>query len=370
MEIDTIALETLAGQMSDRILPEADEAAAAFRLFFTIVARLRAPDGCPWDLAQTPMSIRGNIIEEAYELAEAITENDSAHIKEENGDLYLLATMVGYMSQQEGRYHVAEALREAARKLIRRHPHVFGDSTADSPEQVVEQWNDIKERIEGRRKKDSLLDEVHRHLPPLEKAYKIQKKAAKAGFDWQKREDIWLKLAEEMEELKTAAAGAEPAGPDAKDANSPGTDSAGAERPDRKASFAAGAPIANPDALEEEFGDLLFTVINAARLYGIDPTIALHRSNEKFSRRFRHVEARMKARHLAMSPENMAQMDEFWDEAKRAEDGARAGNAQREEDSLGAQGTQPGEHAQHAEQAQFNEHAQPVSHQDIPRSLA
>jgi len=346
MEIDTIPLETLAGQMSEQILPEAEQAAAAFKLFFTIVARLRAPDGCPWDLAQTPTSIRGNIIEEAYELAEAITENDSAHIKEENGDLYLLATMVGYMSQQEGRYHVAEALREAARKLIRRHPHVFGDSTVDSPEQVVEQWNDIKERIEGRRKKDSLLDEVHRHLPPLEKAYKIQKKAAKAGFDWQKREDIWLKLAEEMEELKTAAGNAESAG----------ADSAGAEPAGREASFDAGAPIANPDALEEEFGDLLFTVINAARLYGVDPTIALHRSNEKFSRRFRHVEARMKASHLAMAPEHMTQMDAFWDEAKRAEDGARADNARRAEDGLRAQGTQP------------TEHAQPASRLDIPRS--
>jgi len=346
MEIDTIPLETLAGQMSEQILPEAEQAAAAFKLFFTIVARLRAPDGCPWDLAQTPTSIRGNIIEEAYELAEAITENDSAHIKEENGDLYLLATMVGYMSQQEGRYYVAEALREAARKLIRRHPHVFGDSTVDSPEQVVEQWNDIKERIEGRRKKDSLLDEVHRHLPPLEKAYKIQKKAAKAGFDWQKREDIWLKLAEEMEELKTAADNAESAG----------ADSAGAEPAGREASFDAGAPIANPDALEEEFGDLLFTVINAARLYGVDPTIALHRSNEKFSRRFRHVEARMKASHLAMAPEHMTQMDAFWDEAKRAEDGARADNARRAEDGLRAQGTQP------------TEHAQPASRLDIPRS--
>ncbi|MGB9685171.1 MAG: nucleoside triphosphate pyrophosphohydrolase [Rectinema subterraneum] len=359
MEIDTIPLETLAGQMSEQILPEAEEAAAAFKLFFTIVARLRAPDGCPWDLAQTPTSIRGNIIEEAYELAEAITENDSAHIQEENGDLYLLATMVGYMSQQEDRYHVADALREAARKLIRRHPHVFGDSTVDSPEQVVEQWNDIKERVEGRRKKDSLLDEVHRHLPPLEKAYKIQKKAAKVGFDWQKREDIWIKLAEEMEELKTAAGNAEPAG----------ADNAGAEPAGRGAGSATdattappdanagrGAFIANPDALEEEFGDLLFTVINAARLYGVDPTIALHRSNEKFSRRFRHVEARMKASHLAMAPEHMTQMDAFWDEAKRAEDGARADSARRAEDSLRARGTQP------------TEHAQPASRLDIPRS--
>jgi tetrapyrrole methylase family protein/MazG family protein len=290
MDLDSNSLQAIAGQTFEQILPDAEKTAEAFKLFYTVVARLRAPDGCPWDLEQTPSSIRGNIIEEAYELAEAITENDNPHIEEETGDLYLLATMVAYMGQQEGRYTVADSLCEGARKLIRRHPHVFGESDIHSPDQVVRQWNEIKERVEGRRKKDSLLDEVHRHLPPLEKAYKLQKKAAKAGFDWQNSHDIWNKLEEELAELKQARAASEENAPD------------------------------SGDALEEEFGDLLFTVINAARLYGIDPSIALHRANEKFSRRFRHVETRMKQNHLAMSPEYFEQMDAFWNEAKREED--------------------------------------------------
>jgi len=288
MDFDSNSLQTIAGQSHEQILPDAERTAEAFKLFYTVVARLRARDGCPWDLEQTPSSIRGNIIEEAYELAEAITENDSPHMKEETGDLYLLATMVAYMSQQEGRYTVADALYEGARKLIRRHPHVFGEAEVKSPDQVVQQWNEIKERVEGRRKKDSLLDEVHRHLPPLEKAYKLQKKAAKVGFDWKTSQDIWHKLEEELAELEHARIASEDA-PDAR------------------------------DALEEEFGDLLFTVVNAARLYDVDPSIALHRANEKFSRRFRHVETRMKENHLAMSPEHMEQMDAFWDEAKRKE---------------------------------------------------
>jgi len=125
MNYDSHSLQTIAGQTYDQILPDAERTAEAFKLFYTVVARLRARDGCPWDLEQTPSSIRGNIIEEAYELAEAITEDDNSHIKEETGDLYLLATMVAYMSQQEGRYTVAEALHESAGKLIRRHPHVF-----------------------------------------------------------------------------------------------------------------------------------------------------------------------------------------------------------------------------------------------------
>lgn len=289
MNYDSHALQTIAGQTYDQILPDAERTAEAFKLFYTVVARLRARDGCPWDLEQTPSSIRGNIIEEAYELAEAITEDDNSHIKEETGDLYLLATMVAYMSQQEGRYTVAEALHESASKLIRRHPHVFGEAEVHSPDQVVQQWNEIKERVEGRRKKDSLLDEVHRHLPPLEKAYKLQKKAAKVGFDWENRQDIWQKIEEELVELghvRTAS---------------------GEESPDTK------------DALEEEFGDLLFTVVNAARLYGIEPSIALHRANEKFSRRFRHIEMRMKENHLALSPDHMEQMDAFWNEAKQKE---------------------------------------------------
>ena len=270
----------LAGQNASSIVPTSLKAADSFATLYTIIARLRAPDGCPWDREQSPASIRNNIVEEAYELVEAITEKDSGHVREEAGDLYMLATMVAYMFEEEKSFSVAQALDAVSEKLVRRHPHVFGDSEVDTPDAVVEQWNAIKEQKEGRRKKDSLLDEVPRHLPPLERAYKIQKKAAKVGFDWTHIDSVWDKIEEELKESRDAF--------DAKDG----------------------------DELESEIGDLLYSVINLARFSGIDPTVALQRTNEKFSHRFRHVEKRMKEEGLPLAHEQMAAMDRFWEEAK------------------------------------------------------
>ena len=280
MHATTAARGELAGLTAETIMPAALKAADSFATLYAIIARLRAPDGCPWDREQSPSSIRNNIVEEAYELVEAITEKDADHIREESGDLFLLATMAAYMFEQEGSFTVAQALDSVSEKLVRRHPHVFGDSDADSPDAVVEQWNRIKEQKEGRRKKDSLLDEVPRHLPPLERAYKIQKKAAKVGFDWTRLDSVWDKIEEELRESREAF--------DAKDG----------------------------EELESEIGDLLYSVINLARFTGIDPAIALQRTNEKFSHRFRHVEKRMKEEGLPMSREHMERMDAFWEEAK------------------------------------------------------
>jgi tetrapyrrole methylase family protein/MazG family protein len=184
------------------------------------------------------------------------------------------------MFEEEKSFSVAQALDAVSEKLVRRHPHVFGDSDVDTPDAVVEQWNKIKEQKEGRRKKDSLLDEVPRHLPPLERAYKIQKKAAKVGFDWTHIDSVWDKIEEELKESRDAF--------DSKDG----------------------------DELESEIGDLLYSVINLARFSGIDPAIALQRTNEKFSHRFRHVEKRMKEEGLPLAHEHMAKMDGFWEEAK------------------------------------------------------
>jgi len=280
MHATTAARGELAGLTAETIMPAALKAADSFATLYAIIARLRAPDGCPWDREQSPSSIRNNIVEEAYELVEAITEKDADHIREESGDLFLLATMAAYMYEQEGSFTVAQALDSVSEKLVRRHPHVFGDSDADSPDAVVEQWNRIKEQKEGRRKKDSLLDEVPRHLPPLERAYKIQKKAAKVGFDWTRLDSVWDKIEEELRESREAF--------DAKDG----------------------------EDLDSEIGDLLYSVINLARFTGIDPAIALQRTNEKFSHRFRHVEKRMKEAGLPMSREHMESMDGFWEEAK------------------------------------------------------
>jgi tetrapyrrole methylase family protein/MazG family protein len=271
-------------------IPAGGEAAAAYGRLYSIVARLRAPDGCPWDREQTPKSLRGSVVEEAYELVEAIDEEDAAHVAEEAGDLFLLATMIPYMHEEAGEFSVADVLNGIGDKLVRRHPHVFGDASADTPDEVLKQWNEIKEKVEGRRRKDSLLDEVSRALPPLERAFKLQKKAAKVGFNWTEAAAVWAKAREELEEARQACE-----------------------------AIGGGAQGGGREALEEELGDLLFSAVNLARFLEVDPGLALHAANEKFSRRFRHVEKRMAESGAELAAANMAEMDAFWDEAKRAE---------------------------------------------------
>jgi tetrapyrrole methylase family protein/MazG family protein len=260
------------------------KAGEAFAAFYKIVARLRAPDGCPWDREQTVTSLRGNLIEEAYELVEAIDEGESPHVREEIGDLFLVATMMAYIHEESSDFSVAEVLDSVSEKLVRRHPHVFGTARADTSEEVLRQWDEIKEKVEGRAKKDSVLDEVPKSLPPLERAYKMQKKAAKVGFDWKAAPDVWDKIREELSESERACEEA-----------SRGCDQA---------------------ALEGEIGDLLFSVLNVSRFLGVNPSLALQRTNEKFSRRFRYVEKRMAEEGEAMGRENFERMDALWDEAK------------------------------------------------------
>jgi len=282
-----------------------DAAAAAFGELYAIVARLRAPDGCPWDREQTPRSMRGAIVEEAYELVEAIDELDPAHTAEEAGDLVLNILMVAYMHEEAGDFSVAGSLGLIAEKLVRRHPHVFGDAKADTSEKVLAQWAEIKEKVEGRPKKDSILDGVSKALPTLERAWKLQKKAAKAGFDWPDSEGPWAKAHEELDEIHDAVLAAE-------------ADAA------RRADAAAAAVDEGPDPrLEEEIGDLIFSIVNISRAHGVDPSLALARANEKFTRRFRHVEKRMAEQGLEMKRGALDTMDAFWEEAKKLEKEAR-----------------------------------------------
>lgn len=255
----------------------------SFERLYSIIRKLRSPDGCPWDREQTPESLRGNLLEEAYELVEAIDEKDPGHIQEEAGDLYLLVTMIAYMYEEKGDFTVADSLLGISEKLIRRHPHVFGDSEASTPDAVIVQWNKIKETVEGRRPKDSVLDQVSRALPPLERSYKIQKKAAKTGFDWNDVRDAFAKLREETDEAEEAKA-------------------AGDAR-----------------ALEAEMGDLLFSVVNVSRHLGIDPSIALHGAVERFSSRFRYMEKAMISEGTELCSRNLERMDRFWNDAKRLE---------------------------------------------------
>jgi len=264
--------------------------AEAFAKLFEIVVRLRGPGGCPWDQEQTPLTLRGDLIEETYECVEAIDERDPSHVKEELGDLFLLVTMLAYMHEQDGHFTVTGVLQDLSEKLIRRHPHVFAvnnDKTKASlsSEEVLRNWAKIKVEQEGRKPKDSLLDEVPRGLPPLDRAWKLQKKAAKAGFDWPDAAGVIGKIKEELGEAEAVIAAA-------------------ASSPDNT-------------ALEEELGDLLFSVVNLCRFFKIEPSVALQRTNIKFTERFKHVEKRMKETGQEMNDGNLEVMDQYWNDAKK-----------------------------------------------------
>ena len=175
-----------------------------FEHLYEIVKTLCGPGGCPWDREQTPYSLRTNLVEEAYEVVSAIEEGDDENLQEELGDLMLVATMMACIKEQDGAFTVADALEEICEKLVRRHPHVFGDAKKNTPDEVIEQWNHIKENIEGKKYQHSVLERVPRTLPPLERALEIQKKVSKVGFDWGNVGPVWAKLQEEIDELKEA----------------------------------------------------------------------------------------------------------------------------------------------------------------------
>ncbi|MCL2805406.1 MAG: nucleoside triphosphate pyrophosphohydrolase [Treponema sp.] len=255
-----------------------------FQALYDTIAKLRSPEGCKWDREQTPSTLRGALVEETYECLEAIDNNDTAHIAEELGDIFLLATMLGYMFEQESKFSVADVLTGINEKLIRRHPHVFGDVKVKDTSEILDNWAAIKVQ-EGRKPKDSILDEVSSGIPPMDRSYALQKKAAKAGFDWQDVNGVIEKIAEELEEVREEHA-------------------------------INGVPGGNRNQLEEELGDLLFSVINLCRFLKIDPSVALNRTNSKFIERFKHVEKKMKETGQEMKQENLDIMESFWNEAK------------------------------------------------------
>jgi tetrapyrrole methylase family protein/MazG family protein len=258
-------------------------ASESFKALYDTVIRLRAPDGCKWDREQTPSTLRGALVEETYECLEAIDNNDAAHIAEELGDLFLLATMISYMHEEEGKFSTADVLSKVNEKLIRRHPHVFGDVKVKNTSEILDNWDRIKIEQEGRKPKDSILDEVSASLPPADRAYSLQKKAAKAGFDWLNEDGVIAKIKEELEEVRTAIADNGQTG---------------------------------QAVVEEELGDLLFSVINLCRFLKVEPSVALRRTNSKFIERFGYVEKKMKEAGQEMKKENLEQMDKYWEESK------------------------------------------------------
>ena len=305
----------------------ADKTAAAYKRLYETIRTLRAPGGCPWDREQTPLTMRRDLIEETFEAVDAVSTGDAAHAKEELGDVILNASMIAYMYEQQNDFFVAEALNELTDKLIRRHPHVFPQSEGMSEvtekvttgEQVLNQWDRIKENVEGRKSAKTILDEVPEGFPPLLRAYKMQKKAAKKGFDWQSIESVSAKVYEELEEVREASQALQ----DAKSAD---------DTPDTKATAGThtAAPLQSTSNarmsraeraalhLEEEFGDLLFAVVNYMRHSGIDPETAMDRANRKFYRRFAYVEERMTKAGIPMDGDHLQDEDAFWNDAKKA----------------------------------------------------
>ncbi|MCR5045451.1 MAG: nucleoside triphosphate pyrophosphohydrolase [Treponema sp.] len=279
---------------------DAARTAAAFCRLYELIRILRAPGGCPWDREQNPMSMRRDLIEEVFEAVDAISSGDAPHAKEELGDVFLNTTMISYMYRQQlengnDGWTLEDELNELVEKLIRRHPHVFtqseGKAVAEGPvntsKEVLAQWDKIKEKVEGR-EKNSILDEVPQGFPPLLRAYKMQKKAAKKGFDWPSLEPTRQKILEELKEVDEAAA-----------------------------DFQKDKSQENQVHLEEEIGDLFFAAVNYARKLGVDPEIAMNAANKKFYKRFSYVEEKCREENVEMVQDNLSQMDKFWDQAKK-----------------------------------------------------
>lgn len=244
-----------------------------------VMDRLRKE--CPWDREQTFDSLRNNTIEETYELADAITDKNMEGIKEELGDLLLHVVFYSKLGDEQGAFDYTDVANGVCDKLIYRHPHVYGDIHADTPEEVKQNWEALKLRKKNR--KGGTLAGVPKSLPAMVKAFRIGEKAAASGFDWEKKEDVWDKVKEELREVDVEL--------EAKD----------------------------KERLTNEMGDLFFAMINACRLYGIDPEAALERTNKKFIRRFNHIEQRAVEKGIMLQDMSLDEMESYWQEAKMEE---------------------------------------------------
>ncbi len=274
----------------------------AFDEFVATIARLRAPDGCPWDKEQTHRSIAPNMIEEAYEAVDAIESDDVAHLREELGDVLLQVVLQSQIAVDAGEFTIDDVCADVNAKMIRRHPHVFGDAAAGSANEVITLWDKIKlaekEGVSDQGEAEGagperVLESVPSGLPALTQAQKISRKAAAAGFDWESVDDVWGKVEEETAELKEAYAAAE-------------KDDAG-----KVLHAAPGA-----DAVEEELGDVLFSLVNVARKMGINAENALRSTCRKFRERWESMEDAAFAEGAALADLTLDEQEALWQEAK------------------------------------------------------
>lgn len=268
---------------------------ATFDDLVALMARLRSPDGCPWDREQTYETLAPMLLEEAYEAFEAVEEARQGRpleLRDELGDLLFQIVFYAQVASEQGEFAIQDVTEAIHAKMVRRHPHVFGDAQADNAAEVLRNWEAIKaeeKRLAGKEaKEESLLDGVSLKTPALMEAHQLSTKAARVGFDWQHLEDIFAKLHEEIEELRDAISQQTP---DAEDAHA---------------------------QVREELGDLLFAVTNIARYLRVEPEAALKATNRKFRRRFRFIEAGLKARGRSLDAATLDEMEALWQEAKTA----------------------------------------------------
>ena len=268
---DALREEAAQGHMPFDMMPIVD-----------VMARLRGPNGCPWDIAQTHRTLRRFLLEEVYEMLDAIDQGDDAGMREELGDVLYQVVIHSRIGEEEGLFSAQDIVRDITEKMIRRHPHVFSEKSLENKGESVLNWDRLKQG-EKRQHHDQMLDGVVKGLPSLLQAYKLQEKAAKVGFDWDKDEDVLAKLDEEWQEFQEAL------------------------------------QEQDGDHAEEEAGDVLFVFANVCRHFHIEPECALHRANSKFRRRFSHVEQRVKESGRSWNEFSLDELDSFWKEAKDLE---------------------------------------------------
>ncbi len=247
-----------------------------------ILQVLRSPQGCPWDRSQTIDSFCKNLLEESYEYIDAVQTDDIHGCHEEIGDVFLVITMLGMMHEEHDSISIAQMIDGTSDKLVRRHPHVFSSDKADNPEEVIELWDSIKENLEGKTPTDdNFFHHLPKALPPLDRAQKIQKRVKKVGFDWDTVQGSIDKLREELDELEEAVS-----------------------EQDKK-------------NIEEEIGDMLFSMVNIARHLKVTSSLALHRTNEKFIRRFNAMRDILTEQNISVNDAELAVMEEAWNQAKK-----------------------------------------------------
>ncbi len=257
--------------------------AERFLVLCDIIARLRAPDGCPWDREQTHASLRKYLLEEAYEALDAIEDGDPAHLRDELGDVLLQIMLHSQIAEEAGAFDIGDVISGLSEKMVRRHPHVFGDVSVAGSDDVIRNWADIKaaERS-GAAPPASALDGIPRELPALMKAMEVSKRAVKRGFEWERLEDVWAKVREEIDELEVATR------------------------------------AGDADAVRDEMGDLFFSLVNVSRWLKVDPEEALRRMMNRFGYRFRYMEARLAETGRTMEETPLTDLEQLWNEAKAA----------------------------------------------------